>query len=116
MRTVPLSVHSAVEAIAAPAIMIAPFLFGFGLAASVIAVLVGAALLGLALQVDGPGRSLPLTAHAGFDYTLAAAALAGGIVTGLGTGDWNAAIFLVGVGAAMAALTASTRFSTARSI
>ncbi len=96
--------------------MIAPFLFGFGFGASVIAVLIGVVLFGLALQADGPRRSVSLTAHAGFDYALAGTALVSGIVTGFGTGDWNAGIFLVGVGAAMAALTASTRFTTARSV
>ena len=43
--------------IAAPAIMAAPFLLGFGPAATVITVGLGALLLGLALQVEGPQRS-----------------------------------------------------------
>jgi hypothetical protein len=113
-RAIPLFVHATIEMIAAPAIMIAPFLFGFGVAASVLCVMVGAVLLGLALQTDGSGRVLPLTAHAGFDYLLAFISVAGGLLIGLATGDSNAAIFLVGIGAAMAALTASTRFSAAR--
>jgi hypothetical protein len=37
--------------------------------------------------------------------------MVGGLAVGLGTGEWNAGIFLVGIGAALAALTASTRFS-----
>lgn len=115
-RSVSLPVHSAIEAIAAPAVMIAPFVLGFGVVATVIAVLVGAVLLGLALQGDGPGRALPLSAHAGFDYALSATAAIGGLAVGLGTGDWYAGIFLVGVGAAMAALTASTRFSAVRGV
>ena len=114
MRAVPLPVHSAVEAIAAPAVMIIPFVLGFGLAATVISVAVGAILLGLALQADGPGRAVPLSAHAGFDYTIAAVAIGGGLAVGIATGDWNAGIFLVGVGAAIVALTASTRFSAVR--
>jgi hypothetical protein len=114
MRAVPLPVHSAVEAIAAPAVMILPFVLGFGFAASVISVAIGAVLLGLALQADETGRAVPLSAHAGFDYAVAAVALAGGLAVGLGTGDWNAGIFLVGVGAAIITLTASTRFSAVR--
>ncbi len=114
MRAVPLPVHSAVEAIAAPAVMIIPFVLGFGLAATAISVAVGAILLGLALQADGPGRAVPLSAHAGFDYTIAAVAIGGGLAVGIATGDWNAGIFLVGVGAAIVALTASTRFSAVR--
>ena len=114
MRAISLPVHSALEMFAAPAIMVAPFLLGFGLAATAVAVLIGVVLLGLALQTDGPGRAVPLAAHAGFDYMLAIAALVAGISIGLGTGDWYAGIFLVGVGAAQVALTASTRFSMAR--
>jgi hypothetical protein len=113
-RAIPLPVHSVVEMVAAPAIMIAPFVFGFSLAATVIAVAIGAAMLGLALQTEGSARTVPLSAHAGFDYALAFAAVVGGLVTGLATGDSDAAIFLVGTGAAMAALTASTRFSAIR--
>jgi len=113
-RAVSLPVHSAIEAIAAPAVMIAPFLFGFGLAASVISIALGAVLLALALQADGPGRAVPVSAHAGFDYALAAIAVAGGIIVGVATGDWYAGIFLVGVGVAMAVLAASTRFSAVR--
>ena len=115
MRAIPLSVHSAVEMFAAPAIMVAPFLLGFGFAATVTSVLVGIALFGLALQTDGPGRALPLSAHAGFDYSLAFSAFVGGIAIGLGTGEWYAAVFLVGVGVAQVALTAQTRFSAPRS-
>ena len=39
----------------------------------------------------------------------------GGLAVGLIVGEWNSAVFLVGIGAAMVALTASTRFSTTRS-
>jgi hypothetical protein len=109
--TIPFGAHAAIETVAAPAVMAAPFLFGFGQAASVIAFAFGAMLLGLAFQAVGPRRSIPLSAHAGFDYMLAAFAALGGIAVGLGTGEWNAATFLVGVGAVLATLTASTRFS-----
>jgi hypothetical protein len=112
--SIPLSVHGAIEVIAAPAIMAAPFLLDFGQAATVVAVTLGALLLGLALQAEGPRRTVPLSAHAGFDYLLATTAALSGLAVGLATGEWYAAIFLVGVGAAMVALTASTRFSVAR--
>ena len=115
-RGIPLSVHSAIEVIAAPALMAAPFLFGFGQAATVISVLIGVLLLGLALQVEGPRRTVPLSAHAGFDYLLAFTAVLGGLAIGVATGEWYATAFLVGVGAAQALLTASTRFSMARSV
>ena len=108
-------VHSAVEMFAAPAIMAAPFLLGFGVAAATITVVFGALLLGLAIQVEGSGSTVSLTAHEAFDYTLAVLVSVGGLAVGLATGDWLAASFLVGVGAAQIALTAATRFSVSRS-
>ena|SRR5919106_264775 len=113
-RAIPLSLHGALEIIAAPAIMVAPFLLDFGQAATVITVTLGALLLGLALQVEGPRRTVPLSAHAGFDYTLAFVALIGGLAIGAFTDEWAAGVFLVGVGVAQVALTAATRFSAPR--
>ena len=91
--------------------MAAPLLLGFGQAAGVIGFAIGAMLLGLAFQASGPRRTIPLSAHAGFDYMLAAVAAVAGLTSGLATGEWAQGIFLVGVGAAQVALTASTRFS-----
>ena len=90
--------------------MAAPFLFGFGQAASVIAFAFGAMLLGLAFQAVDPAeypglRSRGLRLHA------RGLPILGGFAVGLGTGEWNAATFLVGVGAVLMALAASTRFS-----
>lgn len=113
-RAISLPVHGALEVLAAPAIMAAPFVLGFGQTATIIAVTIGALLLGLALQVEGPRRTVPVSAHAGFDYALAALALVSGLAVGLATEDWIAGAFLVGVGAAQVALTAATRFSVPR--
>ena len=63
--------HGAVETLAAPAIMAAPFVLGFGQATAAIAIAFGVVLLGLALSLFGPRRSIPLSAHAGLDYALA---------------------------------------------
>jgi hypothetical protein len=101
--------------LAAPAIMVAPFLLGFSVAATVITVSIGVLLLGLSLQLETPSRTVPLTAHAGFDYAIAAAAVLAGLAIGVVAGEWYATVFLAGVGAAQVALTASTRFSMARS-
>ena len=113
-RASPLSAHGALEMLAAPAIMAAPFALGFGALPTAISVLVGALLLGLALQVEGVERSLPLSAHKGFDYVLATASIVAGLAVGLATGEWWAGAFLVGVGVAQVALTACRRFSVAR--
>jgi hypothetical protein len=109
-RAISLPVHAALETLAAPAIMVAPFVLGMGQAAGAIAIGIGAVLLGLALQLFGPRRTIPLSTHAAFDYMLAAVAVVAGIAAGI-AGDWTATVFLVGVGAAQVALTASTRFS-----
>jgi hypothetical protein len=111
VRGIPLSVHSALEIVAAPAIMAAPFLLGFGQAATVIAVTLGVVLLGHALQVEGPRRMVPLSTHADLDYGLAAVAMFAGLVLGIAAAEWSAAVFLVGVGVAQVTLTAFTRFS-----
>jgi hypothetical protein len=113
-KTISLPIHGALEMVAAPAIMAAPFLLGFGAAATVITVGLGAILLGLALQIEGSPRGIPISAHAGFDYVLALTAVIGGLAVGLVTDDWSAGIFLVGIGVAMVALTASTRFIAPR--
>jgi hypothetical protein len=113
-RSIPLFVHGAVETIAAPAIMVAPFLFGFGVVATAVAVAIGALWLSLALSIHGQPRPVPLSAHAGFDYLLAITAIVAGVAVGIATGQPSATVFLVGVGAAMMALTASTRFSVPR--
>jgi hypothetical protein len=113
-RAIPLSIHAGLETLAGPAIMAAPFVLGFGQAAMIICVVTGALLLGLALQIPGPQRSVPLSIHAGFDYALATFAMAGGVAIGILTGEWGPMIFLVGIGVALVALTASTRFSSPR--
>ena len=100
--------------VAAPAIMVAPFLLGFGPAATVITVGLGAVLLGLALQTEGAVRGIPLSAHAGFDYMLAFVATFAGLAVGLIANERVAGIFLVGIGVALVALTASTRFTSPR--
>lgn len=110
-NTIPLSAHAVIETVAAPAIMVAPFLLGFSQGAALVAFVVGALLLGLAIQAAGPGRAIPLSAHAGFDYALAVAAVIGGLVIGLETAQWGATSFLVGVGVAQVTLTTATRFS-----
>jgi hypothetical protein len=109
-RAIPLSIHGAVEILAAPALIAAPFLLGFGQGAGAVSMALGAMLMGLALSTHGEQRSIPLSAHAGFDYVIGALAAIAGLAVGIG-GDLVAAVFLAGFGTAHLALTASTRFS-----
>ena len=109
-RAIPLTVHGAIEIVAAPALIVAPFLLGFGQTAGAVSIALGALLMGLALATHTDRRTLPLSAHAGFDYAIGFLALVTGLAAGIG-GDLLATAFLAGFGAAHLALTASTRFS-----
>jgi hypothetical protein len=112
-RGVPIYVHGALELVAGPLLILAPFALGFSVAAGMVSIAIGTLLIGLALSIYGEGDrgSLPLTTHAGFDYLLALVAIAAGTLAGLATHDLPATVFMVGFGSTHLALTASTRFS-----
>jgi hypothetical protein len=111
-RAIPIHVHAALEVAGAPLLIVAPFALGFGYLAGAMSIVLGVVLIGLAASVYGDAQrgNLPLSAHAGLDYTLAALTIAAGVVAGT-AGDYIATVFLVGFGSAHLALTASTRFS-----
>lgn len=111
-RAIPINVHAALEVAAAPLLIVAPFALGFDYLAGALSIGLGVLLIGLATSIYGDSTrgNLPLSAHAGLDYTLALVTIAAGVVAGI-AGDHIATIFLVGFGSAHMALTASTRFS-----
>jgi hypothetical protein len=111
-RAIPINVHAALEVAAAPLLIVAPFALGFHYLAGALSIALGVLLIGLATSVYGDSTrgNLPLSAHAGLDYTLAALTIAAAVVAGIG-GDFIATVFLVGFASAHMALTASTRFS-----
>lgn len=110
-RAVPLAIHGIIEVVAATVLIAAPFLLGFGSEAGAVSLALGAMLMGLALSTHGEHRSVPLTAHAGFDYLIGVIAIGAGLALAIGSAPLVATTFLVGFGAAHMALTASTRFS-----
>jgi hypothetical protein len=112
-RAIPIHVHSALEVVAAPALLAAPFVFGFSVGAGAVSIALGILLTGLALSIYGEGdrAQVPLQAHAGFDYLIAAVTIALGIAVGFAAGDFAAGVFMVGFGSAHLALTASTRYT-----
>ena len=113
-RAISINVHSAVEVVAAPLLLIAPFVLGFSIAAGVVSIALGILLIGLGLSLHGGEAdrgSLPLHAHAGFDYALAAITIVLGTIVGFAADDPAAGIFMVGFGSAHLALSASTRYS-----
>ena len=110
--SIPIGVHGALEVLAAPLLIVAPFVLGFGIAAGALSIALGVLLIGLAVSIYGEGdrATVPLTAHAGLDQVLAAITILVGVAL-LVTGSPAAAIFMVGFGAAHMALSASTRYS-----
>jgi hypothetical protein len=113
-RGIPIHVHSALEVVAAPLLLVAPFALGFGVVAGMLSIALGVALIGLATSVYGGQAdrgNLPLAAHAGLDRVLAVATIGIGLAIGIATGDLPATIFMVGFGTAHLALTVSTRYT-----
>jgi hypothetical protein len=110
-RAIPLSAHSVIEIIGAPLLMAAPFVLGFGYTAGAITIALGAMLMGLAISTSTDQRTIPLSAHASFDYALGTLTVVTGLLVGIAGGEPLATAFLVGFGVAHLALTASTRFS-----
>jgi hypothetical protein len=110
-RAIPLSAHAAIEILAAPLLIAAPFFLGFGETSGAISVALGTILMGLAISTATDARTIPLSAHAGFDYLVGAATALTGLIAGIAGEEPAATAFLVGFGAAHLALTASTRYS-----
>ncbi len=110
-RAIPISAHATIEIVAAPVLMAAPFLFGFGVGAAAITFALGAMLMGLAITTVTEESSIPLSAHAGFDYAFALLTIFAGVSIGLATSAVAPTIFLAGFGVAHLVLTASTRYA-----
>ena len=83
-RAIPIHVHAALEVAAAPLLIVAPFALGFGYVAGALSIALGISLIGLAVSIYGDAErgNVPLSAHAGLDYTLAAATIAVGVWRG----------------------------------
>ena len=112
-KAIPIGVHGALEVLAAPLLMVAPFVLGFGPLAGALSIALGILLIGLAVSIyggEGDRGTVPLAAHAGLDQVLAAVTIGVGIALLL-TGTATAGIFMVGFGSAHLALSASTRYS-----
>jgi hypothetical protein len=114
IRLMSLPMHGALEMATGLALMAAPFVVGAGFAGSVVAVLVGALLVGLALAAAaGPeeGRgTLPVTAHHAADHGLALGLFGGAAVVGA-SGDAPGALLLGTVALVVLALNMTTRYS-----
>lgn len=105
--TISLPLHGALELPLGLLALVAPFALGFGLAGAVVSVLIGVCTVGLALDATQPAQ---VSAHQAFDYGIAFAAVLVAVPLAL-AGDAAAALFLGGVGVALGALHAATRYS-----
>ena len=112
-RLIPFGTHGALELLVGLATMVAPFVFGFSAAAGVVAVVVGAALVGLSLSstTDERGRpALPVSMHHAADYGIAFG-LAGSAALLAVAGDALAGLVLAVIAATHLALNSMTRYS-----
>ena len=70
---IPVTAHTVVELLAAPLLMVAPFVLGFGLVSGAVTLALGMLMMTLAISAASEQRTIPLSAHVGFDYAIATA-------------------------------------------
>ena len=110
LRLIPLPIHAALEMTAGLALMAAPFALGLSPAGMVAAVVLGALVVGLALQsVDAGSRPLPVAAHYAADYGLALGLGAAAVL--LATTDDAAALVFGAAALVQLTLNLVTRYS-----
>ena len=111
LRLVSLPMHSALEMLLGLALMVAPFALGASTAGMIAGVVVGALVVGLALQaLEAGGRpALPVSAHHAADYGLVLGLAAGALV--LAIDDGIAATVFGAPALAHLALNVFTRYS-----
>lgn len=108
LRPLSLPLHGAFELPIGVLALVAPFVLGFGLVGTVVSLLIGVCIVGLAL--DAAQQPAQVSAHQAFDYGIASAAVFVAVPLAL-AGDAAAALFLGALGLAQLALDATTRYS-----
>lgn len=110
-RLISLPVHGALEMAAGLAMMAAPFLLGFQVAGTVVAVVIGALVVGLALNTTATEHSsVPVSAHYAADQGLVLGLLGAALLLGI-DGDRAAALFFAAIALVQVALNVTTRYS-----
>jgi hypothetical protein len=112
-RLIPLSMHAALEMLLGMVAMAAPFALALGPGATILGVVLGALLVGMALTLVVDEGSLPISAHYAFDYGLVLGLLGAAVVIGL-AGDRAGTAFLAAIGITQLALNVTTRYSAGR--
>jgi hypothetical protein len=110
-RLFSLPFHGALELAIGLATMAAPFVLGFGGAGTVVGVVVGSLVVGLALSAAAAETStIDIAAHYAYDLGLALGLLGAGVILAA-SGDQPAGLWFLSAAAAQLALNLTTRYS-----
>jgi hypothetical protein len=110
-RLLPLDVHGALEVVLGPALMVAPFVFGFDVATAVASVTLGVLILAVALATHATEHGpIPISTHAAFDVGFTIALAAAGVVSAI-AGDIAAGVVLAGAAVTLTLITSLTRYT-----
>jgi hypothetical protein len=107
--------HGAIELLIGAALVVLPWVLEFEPAAIAFSAALGALVMGLALTASEPGgrASIPLAAHAAYDWGLGVGLIAAGFTFGLLQG-YQPMVFFLLAGAAELLLLARTRYAPVR--
>jgi len=110
-RLISLPAHGAAELLLGLALMVSPFVLGFGAAGTLLAVVVGALATGLALSAAvADTAGIDIAAHYASDLGLGLGLIGGGLALAI-AGDGAAAATFLTAALAMLGLTVITRYS-----
>lgn len=106
-RLISLPAHAVAELLGGIALLVAPFVLGFGTTATVVAIVAGIALVGLGV---GAADSMPLNTHIAFDWALVIGLLAAALGVSA-AGDRTAGLAFVAAAVAQVILVSVTRWT-----
>lgn len=113
VHRISLPTHSALELLLGFALAVAPFALGFSTVATVTALVLAAALIGVAVGGASDEQALPLSTHLALDQWLVGGLLGAVILVGF-AGDRVAIAGLGAIAVAQALLITATRYSRPR--
>jgi hypothetical protein len=116
IRLIPLPIHAALRMATGLLTMAAPFLFGFADAGTVVAVVLGALVTGVAMSgvVDERGHTaIPIATIHAFDYGTVLGTLGASVVLGL-AGDATAGVVLAAIALTQLGGNLLTKYSASR--
>ncbi len=113
-RLISLPLHGALEMFLGLALMVVPFLAGFDVAGTFIAIAVGALIVGLALgPVTSDTAALDVSAHHAYDLGLVLGLVGAALILSF-AGDVAAGTVILAAAVAQLALALTTRYSLRR--